>query len=147
METGDRSLLDALERLWRPGDVVKLDLPMEPRLIEAHPKLEACRGQVAVMRGPLVYCLESPDLPDGVHVEEIRVPSDTTFVVRHEPGLLGGVAVLDCEARRTPAGDWSSQLYRSRSTERVETVSLRLIPYYAWANRGVSEMTVWMPLC
>ena len=144
---GEPSTYARIERVWRPGDIVKLDLPMEPRLIEAHPKLEACRGQVAVMRGPIVYCLESPDVPDGVRVAEIRIPPDTTFIARHEPGLLGGVTALECEVRRALKGDWSGKLYRPRNAEGEATVSVRLIPYYAWANRGISEMTVWIPLC
>ena len=120
---------------------------MEPRLVEGNPKIEEVRNQVAVMRGPLVYCLESPDLPDGVAVSEIRIPRDIVFAARHEPDLLGGITVLEGEARRVCEGDWTGQLYRPLDPGQGEPVRLRLIPYFAWANRGISEMTVWMPLC
>ena len=95
-----------LRRVWRKGDVVELDLPMTPRLMEAHPAAEMQRGQVAVMRGPLVYCLESPDLPAGVRVDEVRLPAGTRLEARREPALLGGVTVLQARAawRRAASG-------------------------------------------
>ena len=136
-----------IRRTWSAGDEVRLTLPMAPRLIEGNPKIEEVRSQVAVMRGPLVYCLESPDLPGGVALSEIRIPRDIAFTARHEPELLGGVTVLEGTARRVREGDWARQLYRPLDTGDGEPVRLKLIPYFAWANRGISEMTVWMPLC
>ena len=65
-----------VRRTWAAGDVVRLTLPMRPRLVQAHPHVEACRNAVAVMRGPVVYCLESPDLRKGVRLDEVRVPHD-----------------------------------------------------------------------
>ena len=62
-----------MRRAWAAGDVVELTLPMKPRLVEAHPLVEEARNQVAVMRGPLVYCLESIDLPKGVRVSDRRL--------------------------------------------------------------------------
>jgi hypothetical protein len=120
---------------------------MTPRLIEAHPKAEQLRGQAAVMRGPIVYCLESPDLPEGVQVSEVVILRNARLTARFVPELLGGVTVLEGEARRLPQGDWSGRLYRPLPKARPEKVNIRLIPYYAWANRGLSQMTVWMPLC
>jgi len=136
-----------VRRKWAPGDEITLTLPMEVRLIEAHPRVEELRGQVAVMRGPLVYCLESPDLPEAVDVAEVRLPRATKLTPRYDPDLLGGVTILEGEARRVPRGDWSGKLYRTVSRTRPEKLPIRLIPYYAWANRGISKMTVWMPVC
>lgn len=134
-----------IRRTWLPGDRVCLVLPMEPRLVEAHPRVEQLRGQVAVMRGPILYCLESPDLPEGVRVSEVRIPEDVRWSARYRADLLGGVTVLEGEAIRVREGDWGGRLYRPLQ-HRTERLHVRLIPYYAWANRGVSEMTVWMPL-
>ena len=136
-----------MRRVWQPGDQVTLSLPMHPRLIQAHPKVEALRNQVAVMRGPLVYCLESPDLPEGVKVSEIHIPRNIKLEARHDAEILGGVTVLEGEARRVPGGDWSGTLYRELPRSRPTKQPIRLIPYFAWANRGVSEMTVFMPVC
>jgi DUF1680 family protein len=68
------------------------------------------------------------------------------LTARYDENLLGGVAVLEGEACRMPEGKWDSQLYRSLSSDAGEAVQIALIPYYAWNNRGVTEMTVWMPL-
>jgi len=136
-----------LRRAWSAGDVIALTLPMKPRLVEAHPRIEELRSQVAVMRGPIVYCLESPDLPDGVRVSEVRLPRVAKLSPRHDTALLGGVTALECEARRVPEGDWSQKLYRTMERNRPENLKITLIPYYAWANRGPSHMTVWLPVC
>ncbi|MFW6163472.1 MAG: glycoside hydrolase family 127 protein, partial [Planctomycetota bacterium] len=132
-----------LRREWRAGDRVELSLPMGVQLMAAHPLVEACRGKVAVMRGPVVYCLESPDLPEGVRLAQIAVPGDIALTPRHEPELLGGVTVLEGEAVVRAIGD---ALYREATPARRRTARIRLIPYYAWANRGQSEMAVWLPL-
>jgi DUF1680 family protein len=115
-------------------------------MLSPHLRVEELRGQIAVMRGPLVYCLESPDLPEGVEVSEVRLPRSTKLTARHDPGLLGGVTVVEGDARRVPAGDWSGKLYRTVPRTRAEKLAIRLIPYYAWANRGISKMTIWMPI-
>ena len=68
-----------IRRRWSAGDVVLLELAMPAQLIEAHPLVEETRNQVAVKRGPVVYCLESCDLPVGVRVQDVKVPADTKF--------------------------------------------------------------------
>jgi DUF1680 family protein len=135
-----------IRRQWKPGDVVVLDAPMPTVLIESHPLVEETRNQVCVKRGPLVYCLESPDLPPGVRVVDVVLPRDARLTPRHDADLLGGVTVLEGQALARPTGDWSNRLYRPVAAAPPEKpVAIRLIPYYAWANRGKSEMTVWMP--
>ena len=94
----------------------------------------------------MVYCLESPDLPDGVKVSEIRIPRDIRLTPKHDKDLLGGITVLEGEAKRVKEGDWSGKLYRRLGDNPMEDVRITLIPYYAWCNRGISEMTIWMPL-
>lgn len=135
-----------VQRVWSAGDVVELTLPMRPRLMQAHPLVEEARQQVAVRRGPLVYCLESTDLPQGVRLSDVVLPRGVALRPRFEPRLLGGVTVLEGrgEVRAEPA--WSNELYREVLPGDPRPIDLRLIPYYAWGNRGHSEMTVWMPL-
>jgi len=134
-----------IRRVWKAGDAVELVLPMKPRLIESHPLVEETRNHVAVMRGPLVYCLESPDLPKGVPVQDVLMPRDAKLTARYEKTLLGGVAVIECKADAATA-TWGDQLYREFKPAPSKTIALKMIPYYAWANRGKSEMTVWLPL-
>ncbi len=133
-----------LRRVWKAGDAVELVLPLKPRLVESHPLVEETRNHLAVMRGPLVYCLESPDLPKGVTVSDVLLPRDAKLASRFEKAPFGGVAVIECKAE-TATGPWGEQLYREFKPAESKSIDLKLIPYYAWANRGKSEMTVWLP--
>ena len=135
-----------LRRTWSIGDVVELDLPMPAQLIEANPLVEEARNQVAVRRGPVVYCLESIDLDGMAKVQEVAIPREIALTHRFDPGLLGGVAVLEGRAEVRVEAVWSEALYRELSDAASRPIPIRLIPYFAWGNRGPSEMTVWMPL-
>jgi hypothetical protein len=135
-----------VRRTWKKGDEVALVLAMEPRLVAANPYAETTRNQVAVARGPVVYALESPDLPAGVRVDEVVLPASIRLTPRHDTKLLGGVTVLEGQAVRVAQPDWTGALYLTLRAPVREAVPLRLIPYYAWSNRGVSHMTVWMPV-
>ena len=89
-EASDRPLRPAsyvdLKRRWMAGDVIELSLPMRPRMIKAHPKAEAIRNHVAVMRGPIVYCLEGLDLPEGVSILDVYAPDDMGLSASREEG-------------------------------------------------------------
>ncbi|TWU18712.1 aceric acid hydrolase [Allorhodopirellula heiligendammensis] len=135
----------SLERVWQRGTEIALCLAMPPRLIESHPLVEETRNHLAVQRGPIVYCLESIDLPTGTSLEEVRIPSDITLRSRHDTSLLGGVSVLEGTAISKPTGAWQNQLYREFDASNATPVPIRLIPYYAWSNRAKSEMSVWLP--
>lgn len=134
----------AIRREWSDGDVVELNLPMRIRLMEAHPLVEEVRNQVAVQRGPIVYCLESSDLPKDVRVSEIALPRDIRLTARFDRDVLGGVTLLEGRADFRKQSDWTNVLYRELPRGKPQSVDIRLIPYYAWGNRGSSEMTVWM---
>jgi DUF1680 family protein len=136
----------AIRRTWVAGDKVELALPMEARLMEANPYVEFTRNQAAVMRGPVVYCLESPDLPAGTRVDEVQLPRGIRLAPRPHPGLPGGIPALEGEAVRRAHANWDGALYRMLLPAAEERIPVRLIPYFAWANRGSSYMTVWMPL-
>jgi DUF1680 family protein len=135
-----------VRRRWSTGDVVELTLPMPARLMQAHPLVEEARNQVAVQRGPLVYCLESCDLPKGVDVQDVCVPRSIDLRSKFDRNLLGGVVVLEGRAEARADREWSDQLYRELETDRPHSFDLRLVPYFAWGNRGHSEMSVWLPL-
>lgn len=125
----------ALRRTWHSGDTIELTLPMPVRRVIAHGKVEADRGRVALQRGPLVYCFEWPDNPDG-RVRNLLVPDDASISAEQRPDLLGRIVALRTTARayvRNDAGD--------KIAKPVEAVA---IPYYAWAHRGRGEMTVWV---
>src|SRR5439155_8121282 len=92
-----------LHREWKPGDVVELQMPMTAHLIEANPLVEETRNQVAIQRGPIVYCLESPDLPKDVRVQEVAIRADAKLADRYDPNLLNGVTVIDAALTAKPS--------------------------------------------
>jgi len=136
----------AIRRDWRPGDRVQLELSMPAQLIESHPLVEETRNHVAVKRGPVVYCLETPELPEGVKISDIALSADAEYKPRYDADLLGGVAVIETTAEIRRAADWNGKLYRPLSAANARMEKVHLIPYYAWANRGPGEMSVWLPL-
>jgi hypothetical protein len=135
-----------VRRQWQPGDTVELSLPMPVRLLEANPLVEETRNQIAIQRGPIVYCLESPDLPQGVRVQEVAIPAEARFASHFDADLLGGVTVLETTAFARPSVDWAGRLYRPLKQMLEKEIPIRLIPYFAWSNRGPSEMSVWLPM-
>ena len=134
-----------IRRVWKTGDTVDLDLPMPVRLMEANPLVEETLNQVAVQRGPVVYCLESPDLPTGVKISDVRIPTDIPLRARFDQRLLDGVVVLDGKVLARAGDAWGKNLYREVQPEKFQTISVKFVPYSVWQNRGPSEMSVWLP--
>jgi DUF1680 family protein len=119
------------------------------------------------MRGPVVYCMESVDLPAGVKLSEVRLPrrlqlttertvaavydrrNQTTIGGQRPPlqskGQLGDIVVIKGVATRLRQPDWDGQLYRDLAPGKAEKLPVTFIPYHAWANSGVTEMNVWLP--
>lgn len=132
-------------RVWKVGDVVEWNMPMPARLMEANPLVEEVRNQVAVKRGPVVYCLESADLPEGVKLDDVLIPANISLTpVKAE---IDGfpVMALEGEAQLATEASWQGQLYREVGAA-GRKLKVRLVPYYAWGNRGKGEMSVWLPL-
>ena len=134
-----------VRRSWNRGDSLALRLPMPVKLVEAHPLVEEVSNQVAVERGPIVYCLESHDLPEGIDLEQVSVPLDISLQPRHDAQFLDGVTLLEGVAVALEKQEWDNQLYREVAPRHTQAIRLKLIPYYAWANRGPGEMSVWLP--
>lgn len=134
-----------LNRVWKKGDVVELDMEMRVKLMEANPLVEETRNQVVVKRGPLVYCLEGMDVADGRRIDDVLIPSTIQFTPTEITIDGSKMIALDGEARLMDEASWDNVLYREVG-KADRTVKIRLIPYFAWGNRGKSEMTVWMPL-
>jgi hypothetical protein len=116
-----------LQRRWKAGDVVELDLPMSVHRVYAHEKIQDDQGKVALMRGPIVYCLEAIDNP-GVDLPRLVLPRDSELRAEHRAGLLGGVTVLEGQG----------------VDEKQNSIALTAVPYYAWQNREKGAMNVWI---
>jgi hypothetical protein len=130
-----------LARAWQSGDRVQLELPMDIRLVRAHPQVRANAGKVALVRGPLVYALEGID-HEGGPLAALVLDKSIPLAARFDPELLGGAVVIEGGALREQEDGWEDVLYSTASKSAVP-VPLRAIPYYLWGNRGEGEMTVW----
>ena len=84
----------SLDRLWKSGDVIELNLPMLIRHVAASENVPADRGRIALQRGPIVFCAEWPDTPDG-KVRKLLLPDDQPLTTRFDPALLNGVQVIE----------------------------------------------------
>lgn len=126
-----------IQRSWKKGDLISIDLPMEVKKIRALDQVVADQKRFALQRGPLVYCLEGPDNLDG-SVMNIVVDKDAVIKSQFAPNLLNGVVTLQMPGWSTKRKVNSDELIRSKQT-------VTAIPYYSWANRGPSEMEVWIP--
>ncbi|MFC2136977.1 glycoside hydrolase family 127 protein [Bacteroidota bacterium] len=135
-----------IKRKWKSSDKIELSFLMEPMLIEANPLVEETRNQVAIKRGPVVYCIESVDIPDSVDIFNITIPSNIDLRTKNINIENSDIISLEGEARLTKHADWTNHLYREIPSQEPTPINIRLIPYYAWGNRGQSEMTVWLPL-
>ncbi len=131
-----------VRRDWSGGTTVTLDLPMPGRVVRPHPRIDAVRGCVAVTRGPLVYCLEQADLPEGVTLEDVRVDP----AARLAEGQLPDVPVT-LTARGSVEVPASDELYPGEPAPAAgERVELTAIPYFLWGNRAPGPMRVWIPV-
>ena len=148
-----------ITRNWQAGERVLLELDMAPRLTVANPRVDAIRGCVAVERGPIVYCFEAADLPDGVQLADVALaggarPADSGTLA--ELGGVPAVAItgLVAEADQTGASqalyaDAGSHADAGSGAARSAAAApqqLQAIPYFTWANRGSGAMRVWVPV-
>jgi DUF1680 family protein len=120
-----------------------MTLPMPVEKIRANPAVQADAGRVAIMRGPIVYCLESADNGDATRSLAL---TNATFSVEPRPGFLGGVVVVNGTAAAGPPQSSMRNLYSPMELATANPVRITAIPYFANANRGPVEMTVWIPI-
>lgn len=128
-----------LNREWREGDEVAIRFSMPVRRIHCNTLVRENIGRVALMRGPLVYCFEEKD--NGRQLQELHIPASAAIEV--ETGakdLPGGIISLRMKGKRISRHD---TLYYE-GEQKCEDVELSAIPYYAWGNRGINQMSVWM---
>ena len=125
-----------INREWKKGDAVALNLPMPVRRVRAIDSIRQDNNRVAFQRGPLVYCFEHPD--NSGNAMNFFVPANMVFTAQYNKDLLEGVVALQADAPVVEA---------SADGNAVVTVHKKItaIPYYAWANRGPGQMQVWVP--
>lgn len=132
-----------IDKEWHNGDTVKLELNIEPELLESHPSIKANTGRVAIRRGPIIYCVESADNPWG-DVWDLEISKDVKLEEEYSD-ILGGVVVIKGKGYLNSPNNWN-KLYLT--VEEASSIKRELefiaIPYYAWANREPGPMEVWI---
>ena len=131
----------AIDREWRAGDKVQLDIEFAVERLHAHPEVRQDVGRVALKRGPVLYCLEGVDNP--IALNRLVVDEQTPLRAAFEPDLLGGVVSLTGEARAESSEGWDGVLYRREPPGRTPA-PIKAVPYFAWDNRSPGEMLVWL---
>jgi DUF1680 family protein len=124
-----------LHRRWKSGDVIQLKLDMPIERVTASSSVEADKGRMALMRGPIVYCFEGAD--NGAGAQNLVIPPGTEFTPEYRSNLLGGVTVLH--------GTATAVFLTGQDQTMAVPFQVTATPYYANANRGACPMQVWMP--
>ncbi|MBS1705666.1 MAG: glycoside hydrolase family 127 protein [Armatimonadetes bacterium] len=130
-----------ITRTWKKGDRISFEMKMPVERVVSAPEVEATRGMQALVRGPLVYCLEACDQQGDV--AQMSIPDWSKFTIQWEGDLMTGAVSVSGTALIGTKLQWGSQLYQPVSAP-TET-SFKAIPYCMWANRKPGPMRVWMP--
>jgi uncharacterized protein len=138
----------AIRRKWTANDTIDLNFDMTTRLLKANPAVAEDRGRVAFQRGPVVFCMEHIDQPDqsvGMNLAGYSVQNGGQTTAHFEPTLLDGVMVLSHPATVSKTTDVGLYFPASTPKPPESPTTIKLIPYYAWANRTPAAMQVWIP--
>lgn len=133
---------------WKVGDQISLDIPLQPRVVSADYRVNALRDTIAVEYGPLVYCLESVvGSSSEINIDDVVVEPNSSFIAEQTVGPNDAGVVLRGKGKlvsKAKSDGWPYQSGLDKSDEVKET-ALELIPYYAWSNRGLSTMRIFIP--
>lgn len=147
LETAEDAMIEEREgylyitRHWKDQDQINLDFPMEIRFLAADTRVREDVGKVAVMRGPVVYCMEGADQGRDLHLVTICTDAEPVLEERQISSVsVKGIAVAGFRQEAVESGG----LYQDGRKMRQKPLTLHLIPYYTWANRGENEMQVWI---
>ena len=112
-----------LKKKWGRKTVIELDFHMKPQIQESDPRIKATQGLVAIQHGPLIYCMEQIDNPD-IDIFKVRLSQTPNFNIDYRKDLLNGINIITADT--------------------VQENRIKMIPYYAWCNRGPNKMLIWM---
>lgn len=130
-----------LRRVWGKESKIDVFFDIQAELIAAHPEVRADAGKVAIVKGPLVYCLEEAD--NGKNLASVFVRQDAQLEECFDQKLFGDITTIKCKGEKIIGSGWGSELYKRAKIE-TKPVDLIAIPYFLWGNRGENEMIVWL---
>ncbi|HOV69639.1 MAG TPA: glycoside hydrolase family 127 protein [Clostridia bacterium] len=131
-----------ITRVWNAEDKITCIFPMQVRIIRQNPRSGDNIGRVAVMRGPVLYCVEEED--NGKDLHQLMIKEDINATAQWNTGILGGVVTIDIDGLRINPSDFGSELYSDTAQYKYDPVTIKMVPYYAWNNRSRGEMRVWL---
>lgn len=126
-----------LNKLWKKNDVVEVELPMDVKKVIADKRLTEDVGKFALQRGPIVYCAEGID--NNGKAANLVLSGNINFTTEFKPEMLNGVTVIKSFANAVVTDTVANTVHT------IQQQPFTAIPYYAWANRGKSEMMIWFP--
>lgn len=129
-----------LRNLWK-NQVITYKFDMKAQFIYANPAVRADAGKAALVRGPLVYCLEEED--NGANLSALFADTSQPLWEEWDENLLGGTVVVYASGKRICEEHWGDTLYQAKKPSKQDT-KLTFVPYYSWGNRMPGEMAVWI---
>ncbi|MEM3945501.1 MAG: glycoside hydrolase family 127 protein, partial [Candidatus Micrarchaeia archaeon] len=136
-----------IRRKWKQGDEIRINFHVEVEKIFSNENVKNNLCKVAIKRGPIIYCIESVDNPN-LNIFNLSLPLDSELKTRWTANLLNGINIIEGEALYSELDNTKEKLYTSsyELTKSLSKVRFTAIPYYAWANRGKSDMLVWIKI-
>ena len=134
-----------INRKWKKGDNITINMPMPVTFVEGNTQIEEVRNQVAVKRGPVVYCVETPDLPENSKITDVYLKSNAPMKAKFKKDLLDGVTAIETTLSLRTNNN-NETMYNTVTKPTFKNYKSQLVPYYAWSNRGKAGMTVFMPI-
>ena len=119
---------------------IEVSFAAPAKFVYANPQVRADSGKAAIVRGPLVYCLEEID--NSQNLPAIFVDTDESLK-EEKSDLFGGIVIVKAKGKKIVEASVSDSLYSGEKPQ-LEDVELTAIPYPYWNNRGEGEMLVWM---
>lgn len=129
--------------IWK-AQKIGFTFAMPAQLVYANPKVRADAGKAAVVKGPLVYCLEQID--NGENLSALYIERSESLTEEFLPELLGGVVAIKAKGKRMRESDWDSGKLYAVKPAAFEDAELTFVPYCHWGNRKYGEMAVWVKM-
>jgi DUF1680 family protein len=131
-----------INRTWKNADEINVNFKMSVEIMKSNVKVRENIGKVAIMRGPIVYCLEEED--NGCDLHRVHLSNNLEFTYKFEKDLLGGIVTIQGNGKILKENNDEDKLYMPNAQIKFEDKNLKWIPYYSWANRNPGEMLVWI---
>jgi len=138
-----------IDRFWQKNDIVELNLDIKATFILPNPRIDATRGCLAIQRGPVIYCLEDQDQMIHGRLLDVEIDPQKPLISTWKEELLDGVVLIESTGQFTDDAEWQENLYLFAGKpihKKIYKTRLMAVPYFAWGNRTIGGMRVWIPV-